>query len=530
MIDKNTRVFLVLASLVFLLPLIQWLVCDNKVSVRSWQYLFTPFLLLSILGIQFEKKTPVFHVISFLEKKLGKIPLIFYIVLFFLSAFCLYLVIPIANYLSFRINAIDFGIFESMINNTLKGRWMESSLHDFHHFGIHPSWILLLLVPLQYFFSDTSLFLLLVGGFLAFAGSIPLGKLVYNKTGSRNIALLFCFVYLTSPFTAVLVNQNFRIESFYPLFLFSFILFFEQKRFFLTILFLTLLFSVKEDICFYMFALGIGCLLKKDLRWSYGLPLTLLSGTYALLCLLYIKPYFLPQQSNSYFVFWSHYGHDLKTIIVGMLSSPDTILKDIFTSGLYKLYLPLLFIPFFSFLPTITMLPGIFLLGTASSYPLMHQYNYYYPLILFCLALWGYLNVFSSPFVQKRPFLRKWIIIPLLCFPLFHAGYLSLPKPDLKTFQDIQTLKTILKGKPLCLTGNLFSYFPESERHILDASCFKNQNILFAPKMDPYPLSQGDFKVLREAIKTHVSSCQETDSLIFCSQTGKKEEEFERMD
>ena len=129
------------------------------------------------------------------------------------------------------------------------------------------------------------------------------------------------------------------------------------------------------------------------------------------------------------------------------------------------------------------------MLGTASSYPAMHNYGLYYALMLFVLALVGVINVLKeNMLLDSFPFLNekvKKILIPLilLLFPAFLAGYIRVHDIDLHTFQQTQDLRQSLEiqyqKRRICAEGIMFPYLGYTlDLKILSKACVQEKDAL----------------------------------------------------
>jgi len=398
-----------------------------------------------------------------------------------------------SRFFSLRLNGIDFSIFDWMLVNTTRGHFMYSPLNELNHFAVHPSWILLPLAPLHGIF-QSPLFLLTMGPLAIWLASYFLWKLCKLSLCEVDAGIV-TLAFLTTPFVGTVVNAGFRIESFFPLFLFGFLYFWETKQRIKWILFATLFVSIKEDAPLYLGAFATAELVIPSRRKE---ALCLLMGNLAffLATVGYIQPFFAPAGGTEpeYLRFWGHYGSTKAEILSTMVKEPQRVLSDIWYSGWAKLYLPLGFLPLLSRRSLFTSMPGIVLLGTAASYPVMHQYQQYYPFLLTAIALYGMRNQLQAP----RPIWFIWFIrISLLLFPLLYAGSLRVSPPNRKALEDLQQARLFLeashKEAPICVQPITFPYLGyRLQMTTLKESCLSNPDsvIVLMPSQDPYPDSK----------------------------------------
>lgn len=406
---------------------------------------------------------------------------------------CLFVAAGWSRYLSVTLNGEDFSIFDWMMVNTWRGNFMFSPINGFNHFAIHPSWVFLPLVPLHALFMSP-FFLLTVGSLVLWLAAWPLWNLCKGKGLSDLDAGIVVLAYLTTPFIGFVVNTGFRIESFLPLGIFTFLLGWERKNTIGWMCGALFFLSIKEDSGFYLAAFAIAHLFTRDTRR----PATfLLLGSLIAtsITLGMVQPFFMKEAAihePGYLRFWHHHGVTKSDILQHMLSSPGIVLHDIVTSGWWRLYAPLLFLPFLSFPTLLASLPGILLLGTAASCEAMHQYHHYYPLLLTCLALFGMTDFLARSALSFR---KKWITrSALLLFPLFHAGWVSVFVPNKAVFSDLQQARVFLEQHypqaPICTQLIAFPYLGyrlHLQSYTLACMAQPGAVALTVPTKDPHP-------------------------------------------
>ncbi|HLT30295.1 MAG TPA: DUF2079 domain-containing protein [Myxococcaceae bacterium] len=285
------------------------------------------------------------------------------------------------KYFAFAVNGIDFSIFDWMLHNTLNGRFMYSPIYEVNHFGVHPSYWMLLLVPLHALW-PSPLMLTTVTALVVWGGCLPLWHLVRGRTGNGWLAWLACVAYLTCAYTGRILDGGFRPEVLYPLAGFTLLLAWERQRWVFPAALLLL--SVKEDAALYLAGFALAVLVSQRARWRSALGLLLLSVLVFGLNVGVVQPAALASSGAErplYMSFWSDYGATMSEVVRFMLTHPLRVAGDVLTSSLLELFGPLLLLPLFSSRAMGMMLPGLVLLGSAT-YPLMRDFGSYYAIPL----------------------------------------------------------------------------------------------------------------------------------------------------
>lgn len=482
---------------VFILPLVSCWFSKELAHIRNWQIAATIVTL--ILLFKVNKTTPLDVLLnSSVSRRLICIPMG--------AAIALFTIQPIFNYLALEINGVDFSIFDWMLAQTERHHFMYSPIYDVTHIGVHQSWILFLLLPIHTLL-QTPFFLLVLGGILLASAVLPLFRLCRLSSLQYLDSIFICLCFLTSPYIGALANQGFRIESFYPVCFFSFLYFWKTNNLKKTFLTALLFLFIKEDAALYLIAWCLTAISFGDkTRFSAGLAV--FSGVIFFVNTHFVRSIFLENTTASapeYLTFWSSYGTSTREIISGMLFSPIHVLSDIAKSGWWKLYTPFLLAPFFSRRAFFTSLPGIVLLGTAVGSKTMHSYGSYYPVLLFCLALYGVMEFAGCWQTRKN---LMWIVRATILFePLFFSGYLKVHAPDFKTISDLSNVENyIKKNYPLAEIRVQTAAFPHLSYDLRLKPLFKKEEVeatdvaLLMPEKAPYPFSKEE---LKEIVETH---------------------------
>jgi uncharacterized membrane protein len=418
-----------------------------------------------------------------------------------------YLGCQLGKYFSLGINGVDFSIFDWMLYNTVHRRFMYSPIYDVNHFGIHPSYVMLPLVPLHLIFESPLMLCTLTAGALWLA-AVPLWKLAREGLGSEAYAFLTILAYWTCPWISRQLDGGFRPEVFYPLFGLLLVLGWVRRSPGLWIPSLAAFLSIKEDAAFMVISLGVGSLLLEPARRRAASALVA-SGLLVLgVNLGVVQPLALRGHARAqpeYLHFWSQYGSTMGEIARAMIRSPFRVARDTLTSSWYRLFGSALFLPLLSPLPLFPMLPTILLLGS-SSYSAMRDYAIYYPIPLIPFFFWGLVDAYPR-WVR----LRRWLLRPellyaavLLVFPLVGGGYLRIQRWNseaLRALPGVRERLATIPG-PICVQSVLFPQLPyRLDLHpLFEDLCvaIPEAPIVVNPKLDPYPLGH---RWIREMIR-----------------------------
>lgn len=395
-------------------------------------------------------------------------------------------------------NGVDFSIFDWMLYSTAHGSFGYSPIYGVNHFGVHPSFILLPLVPLHRLF-EGPLLLVLVTAAVVWAAIFPLWRLAMLYLEREVWAGLVVLAYLTNPWVGRVLDGGFRPEVFFPCLGLTFILGWVRRRPVLWIPALVAFLAIKEDAAFYAAAIALASLVIERDRWRPALAVLLVSVTWTVAVLGWLQPVLLAGDGDrrpEYLKFWGQYGSTLSDILAGMASSPLRLLKDVATSGWYRMFAPALFLPLVSRAPMAAMAPALFLLGTAS-YGAMHEYKTYYPLPLVPFFLWGLLEA-------HRNLARWWpsarwrepaLALALLGWPLVGGGYVKFQRPDVQRLRELEQVEQRLSAaQAICVQTIIFPHLAYALKpRPLDRGCMAQPGAVAVihPGLDPFPYSRA---------------------------------------
>ena len=115
-------------------------------------------------------------------------------------------------------SAYDFGLYDQGIWLLSRGQTPFVTLMGRNLFGDHTSFILLLLVPLMWVFSSTSL-LFVVQSVVIASGAIPVYAFARKQLESDALGCVFACTYLLYPAVSWTNVENFHPDSFLGLFI-----------------------------------------------------------------------------------------------------------------------------------------------------------------------------------------------------------------------------------------------------------------------------------------------------------------------
>jgi uncharacterized membrane protein len=413
----------------------------------------------------------------------------------------LFLACQLSKFYSFAPNGFDFSIFDWMLYNTNHGRFGYSPLYNLNHFGVHQSYLLLLLAPLHRAF-ETPVFLVVTTAVVLWAGVVPLWHLARHYLQSEAQAFLVLVAYLTNPWVGRLLDGGFRPESFYPVLGLTFALGWTVRKARIWSPALLAFLCIKEDAAFYIAALAIAALLFESQRRRAAAVCLAFSVLLLTVNLSFLQPLFLAESNAirpGYLGFWHQYGTTLGGIAARMIASPLRVAADVLTSHWYKLFGPALFLPLFAKLPLAAMAPALFILGSAS-YPTMRHYRAYYAIPLVPFFFWGLLDGYRR--LGSIPRVGAWrdglLAAALLLFPLFGDGYIRFHRPDRVALQSFKLMVEKVDGtRPICVQPVLFPHLPYAwNLQPLSQSCIQQPGAvsLINSQLDPFPYNQAQLQ------------------------------------
>ncbi|MGO9828528.1 MAG: DUF2079 domain-containing protein [Myxococcaceae bacterium] len=395
------------------------------------------------------------------------------------------------NFAAMQINGVDYSIFDWMLENTLRGRFMWSPIYDLNHFGVHQMWPMLVLVPihavLRFPFA-----LCLVNVALLVCASVFLWDLAHQFIDDDLTASLAVIAFASNPWAGRVLSEGFREESFYPITIFFFVAAWLRGTLLRLGIATLLLCSVKEDASFYVAGFAAAAALRPGrARLRAGL-LVVIAAMVSTVDFLIVGPMALKSSGMvepGIMHLWSAYGSTRRDIVETVLGSPWRVFKAVLTSGWWRLFAPSLFLPLASVECVGAMLPGIVILALVSVPP-MRAFVSYHSFPLFCMALCGVLAVGGAHALQPR--IVTAVRMALLFFPLFGVGYLRIAWPTSEQRHGLAELRVALANTkaPVCAQTILFPQlgYPEDLRP-LNSICqsLPSSVTVVNTQLDPWP-------------------------------------------
>ncbi|HSG18124.1 MAG TPA: DUF2079 domain-containing protein [Anaerolineae bacterium] len=289
----------------------------------------------------------------------------------------IFLYLNTRQYLTFSLQAPDIDRFDQALWNTLRGRFLFSSIPNKSILAYHFSPYMALLSPLLLIWSDVRiLFAAQIVG-IAATGLI-LFKMIEDKRPWLALILLVAF-YLNASLQQVTLLEFRRVTLAMPFIALAIYGLYKDRRW-LMLLGIILALLVKEDLGLLVAAMGVYLLVvKRD--WKWGIPITLLGLVWTVAMVAWV----LPAIRGGFYDqigYFSDWGSSPQEIAGNILSQPGMALRAMFdsegTAALWRMLLPLgLLLPFLA--PEIMLMSapllGLYLL---SSEPEMHRLERWY--------------------------------------------------------------------------------------------------------------------------------------------------------
>lgn len=397
------------------------------------------------------------------------------------------LAISVTAFLSFNVNAIDFSIFDWMIENTVRGQVGQVPLYRVNHFAVHSTFLMFGLVPV-YAVAPSPWWLLILGPVLLWAGLFPLKRLVEAAVGDHGgLLLLAAVAWVASCWMGRLANSAFRVEHFEPLWLLWFLAGWVQRKPMVWGLAVLALFASKEDASLMLAAFGAAHVVFERERRREGLVLAVASLVF-LVAYSRFQAAVIPGGAG-YGGFWLQFGNNPSEAAVGMLRHPLDVAARMATSGVWGFFAPMLFLPFMSWRSAVPLGVMVLLFGAASFEP-MHRYQSYYPAVLQAFAVFGIIEV------AKHARGRRAATFALALFPVVGFGYARASSFVWADQGAITEIAQVVRDRHVCAQGALLprlGYPPEAEL-MVSVNCPEDSWVIAAPDCNPTPLEPDAFR------------------------------------
>lgn len=382
--------------------------------------------------------------------------------------------VALSQFYAFRVNGVDFSIFDWMLESTHRGRFGYSPIYDVNHFGVHSSFVLLLWVPLHELV-DSPLWLVVSGPLAVWLGIFPLRRLARSANGGPHgaLELMLVLMWVGNPWMGRAFQPGFRPELLVPFLTLWFLVGWVERDGEIVGLSLFPLLMTKEDAV--LFVVGfvlVGTALERW-RWKQALWLVALCGGWLAAYVFLVQP-LLVGRPATYWGFWRDFGDTPKAVVVGMATHPVLLLTKVVGSGWWTFFLPLLLVPFRSLRAVGGMAPTLILLG-AASYPVMHDFLGYYPLPLLAFAVFGVLETHARWRTLPSARLREGVVLTSIgLFGVVGGSYPRTVPVDLELNRTLgQAFEEVRSAPIVCVEPVLFprAGYSRAMLPLMDEAC-----------------------------------------------------------
>ncbi|MBI4970784.1 MAG: DUF2079 domain-containing protein [Candidatus Omnitrophica bacterium] len=365
----------------------------------------------------------------------------------------------IAEYLSIEINFIPFGFYDYMLYYFFHGKMhFTGELHGFYHinnamFLLAPAWAMV----------QSSLVLILAYPLILAGAAVPLASLARRYFPNSTVPFVAAFIFLNFRYVQGLLEMNFTVEGFYPLFIFSLVYFAICQSWVWYGVFLLLTLSIKEDAPFYLMAFGFLLVWMRGKRMAGLVTIVAAAGYF-----YWVHHVLIAWTGNDIFhgdtKNFAKYGSTpLQVLGYVLLHMPDMLREFLGTKEawrtLIKLCSNLMFLPVLSsfMLAVLASLFPLFIRGGESFVNLQFQYSAAVIGFLFPAFLDG-LRKIHLLFAGKRWW--REIVFPLVLIGLvfLNAGNFRTPQINREDLKTIALAKSIPVDAVLVTHGHLLPY------------------------------------------------------------------------
>jgi len=384
------------------------------------------------------------------------------------------------TYLSFlrydglKTQLADLGIVQA-VYNTLEGRFLM--LSDVSRLYLHANFILLFFAPLYYFF-PTPKSMLFFQVLIAGLGAIPIFWLAKDKLKSKNLGLLFAFLYLINPQFQDAVLYDFHPEVIAVTFLLFAFYFLEKKNYLVFSLFAGLAILSKENISLVIMMMGVYHFFINKRRKA-GVLIAAFGLLYFLLIMQIVIPYFNQGQAHPFLQTgrYSYLGENLTDAGSNILRSPWLVLTRIFSLRVLIFLVfslaPLAFTPFFGWPVLLIALPDFLINALNDKNYSLHPFGLYHQIIFVAVAFIA--AIYAIKTFQKKSYFNLLLITVFAASTIFslifspasyslseNSAYYQISE-NAKIFQE-QIKKMIPDGASLSVQNNLGTQFINREK------------------------------------------------------------------
>ncbi len=351
------------------------------------------------------------------------------------------------EYLAVEINFIPFSFYNYMLYYFFEGKINYTHLlHDYYHLN-H---ILYFLAPLWRIFQSPVL-LVASYGLIAAAAIFPLYGMAKQRVEDSLISFVVAFLYLNYRYLQNVLQMNFSVEIFYPLFVFSAGYFAVQGKWLAYYLAVLLGLLVKEDSFLYFAAVGVLVGLMKNGR-RHGIATVVLSLLYLALLVLVVVPITGSTILEGDLAnFKSPHGHLLSNLTADLSVKVKTCFNLLYRLGFLPLFSPAALLVLFPLLP-------LFLHHTGKDWDFYELHFHYAATVIpfvFIAFVYGYSNVLKKFQGRAREFFIWTSCLILILINGVRYTSQNFTKEDIKS---IQWAKSIPPHANLVTHGHLLPY------------------------------------------------------------------------
>lgn len=303
-------------------------------------------------------------------------------------------------------SAYDFGLYDQGIWLLSQGKTPFVTLMGRNLFGDHTSFILLILVPLMWIFSTTSI-LFVVQTVVIASGAIPVYSFARKQLESDALGCMFACTYLLYPTVSWTNVENFHPDSFLGVFIAVALwaALSRKWRWYVGAVLLALL--VKEDVVLVVAPIGVWVALRRDLR--IGIATVVGSIVAALICfLVVIRDLTGTAFRNSWRIPFGGVDGLVKTAF----TSPGKLLRYLTSDGRVT-YLMQILLPtggMFVIAPSVALVGSVVLFANiVSTFYYQHQIHYHYSLVIAPILVFG--NVYAIARLGKSARRKASLVI-----------------------------------------------------------------------------------------------------------------------
>lgn len=408
-------------------------------------------------------------------------------------------VIALTRFYGFRVNGVDFSIFDWMLHSTHEGRLGYSPIYDVNHFGVHSSFVLLLWVPLHEVW-HSPLWLVLSAPLAVWLGLFPLRRLVRSACGEAHgaLELAIALAWLGNPWLGTALHGGFRPELLLPLLTLWFLVGWIERRDHVLGLSLAALLCTKEDAALFLVGFVWAGTLVERWRWRSALAITIVCVGWLGLYVGFLQARLTGRVQPTYWTFWSDFGTTPRAVALGMLTQPWLLATKVVTSRWWAFFLPWLLLPLRSVRAVGGLAATVLLLG-AANYEMMRDFGGYYALPLLAFAFFGVLDVWAAwrslPSARWREGL---VFVALGLFGTVGGTYPRAVPVSLEAHRQLQAAFVEASAAPtVCAQTALFPHlgYGQRLRPLSEPDCLARPGAvaLVHPELDSSPLDTQVF-------------------------------------